>query len=102
MEHVQYPPFLPLPQRADQNMTQDTAWQTTRTIYVPAPVVPISADLIADTPIPGMEVPFTWQASLELNAKLYSALGQCNLDKAGIRSIEERRNILLSEGKSER
>ena len=22
---VQYPPFLPLPQRADQNMTQDTA-----------------------------------------------------------------------------
>ncbi|HBQ5802162.1 TPA: peptidase [Klebsiella pneumoniae] len=83
-------------------MTQDTAWHTTRTIYVPAPVVPISADLTADTPIPGMEVPFTWQASLELNAKLYSALGQCNLDKAGIRSIEERRNILLSEGKSER
>ncbi|EPK1102024.1 MULTISPECIES: Rz1-like lysis system protein LysC [Enterobacteriaceae] len=56
----------------------------------------------ADTPIPGMEVPFTWQASLELNAKLYSALGQCNLDKAGIRSIEERRNVLRSEGKSER
>lgn len=40
-------------------------------------VVRISADLTADTPIPGMEVPFTWQASLELNAKLYSALGQC-------------------------
>ena len=56
----------------------------------------------ADTPIPGMEVPFTWQASLELNAKLYSALGQCNLDMAGIRSIEERRNVLRSEGKSER
>ncbi|MBZ7330157.1 Rz1-like lysis system protein LysC [Klebsiella variicola] len=56
----------------------------------------------ADTPIPGMEVPFTWQASLELNAKLYSALGQCNLDKAGIRSIEERRNVLRSESKSER
>lgn len=56
----------------------------------------------ADTPIPGMEVPFTWQDSLELNAKLYSALGQCNLDKAGIRSIEERRNVLRSEGKSER
>ncbi|MDU6531825.1 MAG: hypothetical protein E6525_26015 [Klebsiella grimontii] len=29
MATVQYPPFLPLPQRADQNMTQDTAWQTT-------------------------------------------------------------------------
>ncbi len=47
-------------------------------------VVPIRADLREDTPIPGMEVPFTWQASLELNAKLYSALGQCNLDKAGL------------------
>ncbi|EMN9324946.1 rz1 lytic protein [Klebsiella pneumoniae] len=76
-------------------MTQDTAWQTTRTIYVPAPVVPISADLIADTPIPGMEVLFTWQASLELNAKLYSALGQCNLDKAGIRKVEEERRSTL-------
>ncbi|HIC8361491.1 TPA: Rz1-like lysis system protein LysC [Klebsiella aerogenes] len=68
-----------------------TACGNTRTVYVPVPVVPISADLIADTPIPGMEVPFTWQASLELNAKLYSALGQCNLDKAGIRTIEEER-----------
>ncbi|MHB3912095.1 Rz1-like lysis system protein LysC [Klebsiella pneumoniae] len=69
-----------------------TACENTRTVYVPAPVVPISADLTADTPIPGMEVPFTWQASLELNAKLYSALGQCNLDKAGIRKIEESRS----------
>ncbi|EPV2363137.1 Rz1-like lysis system protein LysC [Klebsiella pneumoniae] len=68
-----------------------TACGNTRTVYVPAPVVPISADLTADTPIPGMEIPFTWQASLELNAKLYSALGQCNLDKAGIREIEESR-----------
>ncbi|BBK13580.1 hypothetical protein TMSI_39720 [Klebsiella quasipneumoniae] len=69
-----------------------TACGNMRTVYVPAPVVPISADLAADTPIPGMEVPFTWQASLELNAKLYSALGQCNLDKAGIRKIEENRS----------
>ncbi|MGY5368320.1 Rz1-like lysis system protein LysC [Enterobacter oligotrophicus] len=52
-------------------------------------MVPISADLTADTPIPGMAVPFTWQASLELNAQLYTALGQCNLDKAAIRKIEE-------------
>ncbi|MFY0454848.1 Rz1-like lysis system protein LysC [Enterobacter cloacae complex sp. YD70/O97D2] len=51
-------------------------------------MVPISADLTANTPIPGMTVPFTWQASLELNAQLYTALGQCNLDKAGIRKIE--------------
>jgi hypothetical protein len=54
-------------------------------------VVPISADLTADTPIPGLVVPFTWQASLDLNAQLYTALGQCNLDKAAIRKIEEAR-----------
>lgn len=40
-------------------------------------------------PIPGMVVLFRWQDSLELKAKLYSALGQCNLDKAGIRKVEE-------------
>ncbi|HBX6185067.1 TPA: rz1 lytic protein [Klebsiella pneumoniae] len=48
-----------------------------------------------NTPIPGVEVPFMWQASLELNAKLYYALGQCNLDKAGIRKIEEGRRSTL-------
>ncbi|WP_422651165.1 Rz1-like lysis system protein LysC [Enterobacter hormaechei] len=53
--------------------------------------MPISADLTADTPIPGMAVPFTWQASLELNAHLYTALGQCNLDKSAIRTIESER-----------
>ncbi|HID9124536.1 Rz1-like lysis system protein LysC [Klebsiella michiganensis] len=52
-------------------------------------MVPLSAELTADTPIPRMVVPFTWQASLELNAQLYAALGQCNLDKASIRKIEE-------------
>jgi hypothetical protein len=44
-----------------------------------------------------MVVPFTWLASLELNAQLYTALGQCNLDKAGIRKIEHfRANALLN------
>ncbi|EPT2489290.1 Rz1-like lysis system protein LysC [Klebsiella pneumoniae] len=57
-------------------------------------VVRISADLTADTPIPRMDVPFTWQASLELNAKLYSALWQCNLDKAWIRSVERGRQSI--------
>ncbi|ATG01232.1 rz1 lytic protein [Lelliottia amnigena] len=54
-------------------------------------MVPISADLTSDTPTPGMVNPFTWQASLELNAQLYTALGQCNLDKAAIRQIESSR-----------
>ncbi|WP_431638640.1 Rz1-like lysis system protein LysC [Enterobacter kobei] len=53
--------------------------------------MPISADLTADTPLPGMKFPFTWQASLELNAQLYTALGQCNIDKRAIRKIEESR-----------
>ncbi|MCU2407128.1 Rz1 lytic protein [Enterobacter hormaechei subsp. xiangfangensis] len=69
-----------------------TACGNTQTVYVPAPVVPISADLTADTPTPGMAIPFTWQASLELNAQLYTALGQCNLDKEAIRKIETLRN----------
>ncbi|AWC85785.1 rz1 lytic protein [Enterobacter cloacae complex sp. FDA-CDC-AR_0164] len=55
-------------------------------------MVPISADLTADTPIPGTVVPFTWQASLELNAQLYTALGQCNMDKSSIRKIEINRH----------
>lgn len=71
-----------------------TACGSTQTVYVPAPLVPISADLTADTPIPGMVVPFTWQASLELNAQLYTALGQCNLDKAAIRKFEVSRSEL--------
>ncbi|PQO60512.1 rz1 lytic protein [Klebsiella pneumoniae] len=44
-------------------------------------VAQISADLTADTSILRIEVPFTWQASLELNAKLYSTLVECNRDK---------------------
>ncbi|WP_420777944.1 Rz1-like lysis system protein LysC [Kosakonia cowanii] len=63
--------------------------------------MPISADLTADTPIPGIAVPFTWQASLELNAQLYTALGQCNLDKAGIRRIEESQAEAYSTSKAE-
>lgn len=45
MATVQYPPFLPLPQRADQNMTQDTAWQTTQTAVGPLIITPITTDL---------------------------------------------------------
>lgn len=95
MEHVQYPPF---PASAPACRSEHDAGYSLaddaddlRT----GAGGPVSADLTADTPIPGMEVPFTWQASLELNANLYSALGQCNLDKAGIRKIEEGRRSTL-------
>nr|WP_232238219.1 hypothetical protein [Edwardsiella hoshinae] len=72
---------------------------STRTVYVPAPAVPLSTELTADTPVPTVPDPLTWGASLDLNMRLLSALGQCNADKAGIRSIEMRRNALLAAGK---
>ena len=55
----------------------------------------LMVDFTTDTPIPGMVVPFICQASLELNEKLYSALEQCNLNKAGIRKIEEEHHSTL-------
>uniref|UniRef100_UPI0035D6466C Rz1-like lysis system protein LysC n=2 Tax=Edwardsiella piscicida TaxID=1263550 RepID=UPI0035D6466C len=61
---------------------------STRTVYVPAPVPPISTELTADTPVPAVPDPLTWGASLDLNINLLSALGQCNADKAGIRRVE--------------
>lgn len=35
----------------------------------------------ADTPPPGLEIPFPWQDSVELNTQFYTALGQWHLDK---------------------
>ncbi|WP_420842396.1 Rz1-like lysis system protein LysC [Edwardsiella anguillarum] len=60
----------------------------TRTVYVPAPVLPISAELTADTPVPVVPDPLTWGGSLDLNVSLLSALGQCNADKAAIRHVK--------------
>jgi hypothetical protein len=42
---VSYPSWLPLPQRASQNMTQDTAWQTTQPAIGPAIFTPLTTDL---------------------------------------------------------
>lgn len=44
---IAYPSWLPLPQRASQNMTQDTAWQTTQPAIGPAIFTPITTDLKA-------------------------------------------------------
>ncbi|WP_422646184.1 Rz1-like lysis system protein LysC [Yersinia frederiksenii] len=51
----------------------------------------LNPELTADTPTPKVPTPFRYVDSLELNARLYVALGQCNLDKAAIRQIEENR-----------
>ncbi|MDK2579435.1 peptidase [Citrobacter portucalensis] len=71
-----------------------TGCGNTRTVYVPVPVVPLPANLTTETPQPVIPDPLTYGASLDLNVSLLSTLGQCNLDKAGIRSIEERRSAL--------
>lgn len=73
-----------------------TGCGNTRTVYVPVSVVPLPTNLTDETPQPTIPDPLTYGASLELNVNLLSALGQCNLDKAGIRRIEASRS-----GKSE-
>lgn len=45
MATVSYPEFLPLPQRASQNMTQDTGWQTTQPAVGPVIFTPFTTDL---------------------------------------------------------
>ncbi|MEX0549048.1 hypothetical protein [Raoultella terrigena] len=47
MATVSYPDMLPLPQRASQNMTQDTGFKTTNPAVGPAVFTPITTDLKA-------------------------------------------------------
>ncbi|HCW0179967.1 TPA: peptidase [Citrobacter freundii] len=67
-----------------------TGCGNTRTVYVKVPVVPLPANLTAETPYPAIPEPMSWGQSLDLNAGLLSALGQCNRDKADIREIEKK------------
>ncbi|WP_459349820.1 Rz1-like lysis system protein LysC [Obesumbacterium proteus] len=64
---------------------------STRTVYVQAPVIPLPFSLTAETPKPKVPNSMSWGGSLLLNARLYSALEQCNLDKADIRKAEIKR-----------
>ncbi|WP_058912884.1 hypothetical protein [Entomohabitans teleogrylli] len=45
MATVRYPDWLPLPQRADQNFTQDTGFQTIQPAIGPAIFIPQTTDL---------------------------------------------------------
>nr|WP_127472113.1 peptidase [Escherichia coli] len=71
-----------------------TGCGNSRTVYVPVSVVPLPANLTAETQQPAIPEPLTYGASLELNVSLLSALGQGNIDKASIRKIEESRTSL--------
>ncbi|TCC59845.1 peptidase [Citrobacter braakii] len=68
-----------------------TGCGNSRTVYVKVPVVPLPENLTAETQQPVIPEPLTYGASLDLNVSLLSALGQCNIDKAAIRKIEESR-----------
>ena len=61
----------------------------TRTVYVQVPQPKLNPDLTAPTLIPAIPAHMRWQDSLELNVSLITAIGQCNIDKAAIRKIEE-------------
>ncbi|EDQ2533306.1 peptidase [Salmonella enterica subsp. enterica] len=65
---------------------------STRTVYAQVPTMPLPVNLLAETPQPVIPNPLTYGGSLDLNVSLLSALGQCNLDKAGIRRIEASRS----------
>nr|WP_039029275.1 hypothetical protein [Leclercia adecarboxylata] len=56
--------------------------------------MPLPANLTAETQHPAIPDPLTYGASLDLNVSLLSALGQCNIDKASIRKVEEARASL--------
>ncbi|WP_444546734.1 Rz1-like lysis system protein LysC [Hafnia paralvei] len=71
---------------------------STRTVYVQAPVIPLPSNLTAETPKPKVPNSMSWSDSLLLNARLYSALEQCNIDKADIRKAEEGRMLISLEG----
>ncbi|MGL4855859.1 Rz1-like lysis system protein LysC [Plesiomonas sp.] len=65
-----------------------SACTNTRTVYVQAPLIRLPSNLTAETPQPKIPVSMTWSNSLDLNVALFSALAQCNRDKADIRKAE--------------
>lgn len=68
-----------------------TGCGSTRTVYVQVPAILLPASLTAETPQPVIPDPLTYGGSLDLNASLLSALGQCNRDKVDLREINKRK-----------
>ncbi|WP_422662158.1 Rz1-like lysis system protein LysC [Pantoea vagans] len=48
----------------------------------------LPAELISQIDVPAPSQDMTFGDSVSLNAELYGALGQCNIDRAAIRRIE--------------
>ncbi|TKK33203.1 peptidase [Pantoea agglomerans] len=55
---------------------------------VKQPQLSLPAELTSQIDVPAPSQDMTFGDSVSLNAELYGALGQCNIDRAAIRQIE--------------
>ncbi|WP_423212739.1 Rz1-like lysis system protein LysC [Pantoea agglomerans] len=69
--------------------TQQNPLVEYRTIKQPQLGLP--AELISPIDVPAPSQDMKFGDSVALNAELYGLLGQCNIDRAGIRKIEQNR-----------
>ena len=58
---------------------------------VKQPQLNLPAELTSQIDVPAPSQDMTFGDSVSLNAELYAALGQCNIDRAAIRNIESTR-----------
>ncbi|WP_419720281.1 Rz1-like lysis system protein LysC [Pantoea agglomerans] len=58
---------------------------------VKQPQLNLPAELTSQIEVPAPSPDMTFGDSVSLNAELYGALGQCNIDRAAIRRIESSR-----------
>ncbi|QAV46699.1 peptidase [Pantoea agglomerans] len=58
---------------------------------VKQPQLNLPAELTSQIDVPAPSQDMTFGDSVSLNAELYGALGQCNIDRAAIRKIESTR-----------
>lgn len=55
------------------------------------PQLSLPAELTSQIDVPEVPADMTFGDSVSLNAELYGLLGQCNIDRSGIRQIETTR-----------
>ncbi|EJD6037773.1 peptidase [Morganella morganii] len=63
----------------------------TRETFVPAPVVPVPAHLLADCPLPVIPDELTYGGAILLLTDAMKTIADCNHDKRAIREIEAER-----------
>ncbi|MBE8611788.1 peptidase [Morganella morganii] len=63
----------------------------TRETFVPAPVVPVPAHLLADCPLPVIPDELTYGGAILLLTDAMKTIADCNHDKRAIREFEQMR-----------